>query len=82
MGTVSGNPYEQGFNPYSQNMSEQVPSYQLGSGGYQEVQKQAASGGVPVITSINSKQRRAIERQIISLYPDILNRHEAEKVKL
>jgi hypothetical protein len=50
---------------------------------YKNIQKQVASQGVPVMTiAMNEWQRKKIKRQIISLYPDILNKNEAENVKI
>lgn len=74
----------QAYNPYSYNMSGDVTeeNFQLANNAYQNAQRMAAAGGVPISTSLDAKQRRNIQRQIISLYPDILNRNEADKVKL
>lgn len=78
----SAPPNASSFSPYSQNLTSAPPDYTLSNPAYQNVQKHASSGGVPVMTSaLTAKQRRALQRQIISLYPDILNQPEAEKVK-
>jgi len=80
---IETNSQEQQMNAYSSNMSQNAANYQLDNSGYREVQKQVSAGGVPVHTKpLNADQRRVLQRQIISLYPDILNRNEAEKVKM
>ena len=78
--TNEGNPLKDS-NPYSSNMTSHPGGYNPEAHSYKEVQKQVQGNGVPVMTSINNVQRRQLQRQIISLYPDILNRNEAEQVR-
>ena len=62
-------------------MTGDPQDYRSEAGSYKDVQKHIEAGGVPVMTSITQIQRKHLERQIITLYPDILNTQEAEKVK-
>ena len=75
--------YPQNIDPYGYNSynSQGIENYELGSTQYQDVQKHVAAGGVPILTSLNEKQRLSVRRQIISIYPDILNKNEAENVR-
>lgn len=82
-GLQQENTYHQSTDPYSYNShsTNGEENYQLGSSQYQDIQKHVASGGVPILTSLNEKQRKHVQRQIIALYPDILTKDEAERVR-
>ena len=68
-----------GYNSHSSTGAEK---FELASSQYQDIKKHVAAGGVPILTSLDDKQRINVRRQIISLYPEILSKHEAESVKL
>ena len=75
--------YQPNIDPYGYNShdSQGVENYELGSTQYQDAQKHIAAGRVPTLTSLNEKQRLSVRRRIISLYPGILNKNEAEDVR-
>ncbi|CAI2372912.1 unnamed protein product [Moneuplotes crassus] len=79
MGTEGPDP--SGLNPYSSNLLTKPKDYKPEAKSYKNVQIHERAKGVPVLLSITKNQRKILERQIISLYPDILNPGEAENVK-